>query len=225
MRHVSLIACAVSLALSCTTARMRVDPALADVTALDVSGANPRTWNTPIRFGPWATSVAREGGTWGFGYRLLGIDAGFAFQPYRLVVSNGPSSVQAECVTRAAVLSRNDLSVDPSFGRIPALACGFRGAGDGTLRLRTTATNAEEGEIEFGAERWTIRSVRDFEGSAIPSGDPLGYEIRDDGRVVAAIETINRGRVWIDPSVDAEDAARLAAVATALLLYEPAGGD
>lgn len=199
---------------------MRVDPALAASAPLEVSGANPRTWNTPIRFGPWATSLAREGGTWDFGYRLLGIDANFAFQPYRLTVSNGSSPVQAECITRAATLSRNDLSVDPSFGRIPALACGFRGAGEGTLRLRTTATNAEEGEIAFGNARWTVRSVRNFEGSSIPSSEPLGYEISRDGRVVAAVETINRGRVWIDPALDENDRARLAAVATALLLKE-----
>ena len=221
MRNAWIVVAVPLFAVACTTAQMRVGPALASSAPLEVSGANPRTWNTPIRFGPWATSTAREGGTWDFGYRLLGIDANFAFQPYRLTVSNGRSPVRAECITPAATLSRNDLSVDPSFGRIPALACGFLGAGEGTLRLRTTATNAEEGEIAFGNERWTIRSVRNFEGSSIPSSEPLGYEISRDGRVIAAVETINRGRVWMDAALDEEDGARLAAVATALLLYEP----
>jgi hypothetical protein len=216
MKRILLIA--VVFLAACQTAQMRVAPELATTEPLLVEGANPRRWNTPIRFGQWATSEAREGMTWDFGLRLLGIDANFAFQPYRLTVGN----VQAECITRTAALSRKGLSVDPAFGRIPALACGFMGAGEGTLELKTTAMNEEKGEIEFGGMTWGVRSVRNFAGSSIPSGDPLGYEITRDGRVVAAVETINRGRVWMDPALSARDQSRIAAVATALLLYEPA---
>jgi hypothetical protein len=211
------------LSAACQTAQIQLAPDLVAVEPMTVQGANPRRWNAPISFGSWATNEVREGFTWDFGYRLLGIDASFAFQPYRLAIASGDRTVQAECVTRAAVLSRNDLSVDPSFGRIPALACGFRGAGEGTLRLNTTAMNKEEGEILFGSSRWDIRSVHRFAGSSIPSGDPLGYEISRDGRVIATVETINRGRVWMDPALSAEEQGRVAAIATAVLLYEPAG--
>jgi hypothetical protein len=207
---------------SCQTAQIQVAPELAAVTPLSVQGANPRRWNAPVSFGPWATSEVREGLTWDFGYRLLGIDASFAFQPYRLAIGSGNRTVQAECVTRAAVLSQKDLSVDPSFGKIPALACGFRGDGEGTLRLNTTALNKEEGEVVFGASTWKINSVHKFAGSSLPSGDPIGHEISQDGRVIGMVETINRGRVWMDPSLSAEEQGRLAAVATAVLLYEPA---
>ena len=205
---------------SCQTAQIELAPALVDVTPMQVQGANPRRWNAPVSFGPWATTDVREGLTWNFGYRLLGIDTSFAFQPYRLAISSGDRAVQAECITRSAVLSRKDLSVDPSFGRIPALACGFRGEGEGTLRLHATAMNREEGEIAFGGAVWQIRSVHEFAGSSIPSGDPWGYEIRSNDRVIAAVETINRGRVWIDPALREEEKARLSAIATALLLYE-----
>ena len=208
--------------LGCQTAQIEVAPDLAAVSPMDVQGANPRRWNAPVRFGPWATSEVREGGTWGFGYRLLGIDAGFAFQPYRLSVASSDRTIHAECVTRAAVLSRKGLSVDPAFGKIPALGCGFSGDGEGTLRLNTTAMNREEGQIEFASSVWQIRSIHNYAGSSIPSGEPLGYEILSGGRVIATVETINRGRVWIDPSVNAMDQARIAGVATALLLYDPA---
>lgn len=206
----------------CQTAQIQVAPDLAAVTPMDVRGANPRRWNAPVSFGPFATTEVREGGTWGFGYRLLGIDAGFAFQPYRLSIASGDRTIHAECVTRAAVLSRKGLSVDPSFGKIPALGCGFNGDGEGTLRLNTTAMNREEGQIEFGSTVWQIRSIHNYAGSSIPSGEPLGYEILSGGRVIATVETMNRGRVWMDPSVNAEDQTRIAGVATALLLYDPA---
>ena len=213
----------IALALSsCQTAQIQLAPDLAAVTPLSVQGANPRRWNAPISFGPWATTEVREGLTWDFGYRLLGIDASFAFQPYRLAITSGNGTVQAECITRAAALSRKDLSVDPSFGRIPALACGFRGDREGTLRVNTTAMNREEGEIVFGASRWNIRSVHKFAGSSLPSGDPIGYEILRDNRVIGTVETINRGRVWMDSSLAVEEQGRLAAIATAILLYQPA---
>lgn len=210
----------------CQTAQMQIPEPLAAIAPLDVEGADPRRWNAPIRFGPWATTEVREGLTWNFSERLLGIEAGVAFQPYRLVVSSGADPIQAECTTYRVVLSRNGLSVDPSFGKIPTLACAFRGTtvGEGSFWLHTTATNAEEGDVDFPDGVWTVRSIRRFQGSSIVSGTPLGYEVRKRDRVIGAVETINRGRVWMDPSLSERERLRLAAVTTALLLYEPAGG-
>jgi hypothetical protein len=206
----------------CQTAQMKLDPALSAVMPLSVEGANPRVWNSQISFGPWATSEVREGLTWGFGYRLLGVEARYATQPYRIVLSSGDTRLQGECITRALALSRKGLAVDPAFGMLPALSCGFTGAGDGTLRLKTTASNAEEGEIVFGTDRWTIRSVNNFAGSPISSAEPAGYEFGHEGQVVAAVETINHGRVWMSPALSREEQARVAVLATALLLYDPA---
>ena len=219
-------AIATALALSaCQVAQMPVAPSLAPVDAVPVAGANPRRWNSQIAFGPWRTEVAREGLKWDFAAPLLGLTAGFSFQPYRVVLSAGGEPIQAECITRAASLARGSLSVDPALGHIPALACGFRGRGDGTLRLRTTATNKEDGSVDFGDTRWTLRSVHRFRGSSIPSGEPLGYEFAGGDRVVAAVETINQGRVWIDPAVSPRDQERLAVAVMVLLLYDPAGSD
>ncbi len=215
---------AVLLLGACQPAYMRVAPTLAGMPVYAVEGANPRKWNSPVSFGPWQTTTAREGMRWDFGLPLLGITAGYATQPYRLVIAGNGPVVQAECVSRAASLARKSLAVDPTFGRLPALACGFRGAGEGTLRLRTTATNTEEGTIDFGDGAWTVRSVSHYEGSPLPSPLPLGYEISRNGFIHAGVETINRGRVWIDPALPAEDQARLAAAITALLLYVPASG-
>jgi hypothetical protein len=212
------------LATACQTAQMKVATPLQTLDALRVEGANPRRWNAPIRFGPWRTSEVDEGLTWNFGIRLLGLDLGVGFQPYRFVLASEGQNVQAECVTRSAVVSRKGLSVEIGRGgRIPPLACGFTGSGEGTLRMRTTLANRMEGDIDFGQPLWTLRSVHEIEGARFRSGDPVGYEIRAGGRVIAAVETINRGRVWIDPSLDTGDRSRIAAVSTALLLYEPPG--
>ncbi len=228
--RVSAIRLAVTVAIivaanACTVARMQVAPSLAPLAAVPVTGANPRRWNSQVSFGPWRTDVAREGMRWDFALPLLGLTAGYSFQPYRVVVTAGGEPVQAECITRALSLSRKGLSVDPAFGNVPALACGFRGRGDGTLRLRATATHQEQGTIDFGDTRWTLRSVHRFQGSSIPSGEALGYEIEGGGAVIAAVETINQGRVWLDPAVSPRDQERLAVALMVLLLYDPLSSD
>ena len=142
-----------------------------------------------------------------------------------IVLASDGQPVQAECVTRDARVSSGSVSIDLGRRRIPPLACGFRGVGDGTLRLRTTPANTEEGEIEFGQPLWTVRSVHQLQGVKFRSGDPVGYEVTSGSQVIAAVETINRGRVWIDPSLSTEDRMRMAAVSTALLMYKPVGED
>ncbi len=115
--------------------------------------------------------------------------------------------------------------MDPAIGKLPALACAFQGRGTGTLRLYATAMNQETATIDYGDRRCDLRSVRRLQGSSIPSGPPLGYEITGGGAAVAAVETINQGRVWLDPAVAPRGQERLAVAIMVLLLYDPAAGD
>lgn len=220
--HKLVLGLTLILATACQTAQMQVAPSLASAPVMAVEGANPRRWNAPIRFGPWTTLEAREGLTWQFGQRLLGIDAQLAFQPYRFALAAGDQPLQGECITRALVLSRRGLAVEPARTALPALACGFRAEEEGTLRLHATLRNTEKGEIAFAGTTWEVRSVHDLVGAKIRNGDPVGYEITDGERTLAAVETINRGRVWMSPTLDDEERGKLALAATALLLYEPA---
>jgi hypothetical protein len=210
---------------ACQTAQMQVAPSLASAPAMAVEGANPRRWNAPIRFGSWSTLEAREGLTWQFGLGLLGIHTQFAFQPYQFALAAGDQPLQGECITRALVLSSHGLAVEPAREALPALACGFRAEEEGTLRLRTTLRNTEQGEIAFAGTTWQVRSVHELIGAKVRNGDPVGYEITDKDRIVAAVETINHGRVWMSPTLDEEERGKVALVATALLLYKPAAID
>lgn len=221
--------CLLALALpGCQTAQIQLSPALADVAPMPVEGANPRRWNAPVRFGPWSTVEVRESMTWGFGASLLGFDAGYMRQPYRVVLSGGGDPIQAECLVQTANLSRGDLSIDAGFGRLAPLQCAFRAeggeGGEATLRLLDALRGGvllQEGEIGPGGEPggWTVRSLHLLEGARAPAGDPVGYEIRDGERVLAAVETVNQGRVWIAPAASDAERDRLAAAAAVLLIY------
>lgn len=210
-----------ALAMGCAPAQMQVPQALSDVFPYPVQGSNPRFWNSPIAFGPWQTLDANSGYTWNFGHRLLGITAEYTHRPYRFALQLRQGPGLAECLTRAVTLSRNDLQVDPGYGNIPVLRCGFGGAVEGTLRLVAAGVNSEKGEIQFGQNRYGVRAVKSFTGSPLQSVDAIGYEIVDGAVPVAAVETINQGRVWISPSLAQADQDQLALAATALLMYRP----
>ncbi len=207
----------------CRTAAISVPAELADAKAFAVTGANPRIWNRPLSFGPWRTSEVREGGRWGFAAPLLGLEAGFSQQPYRLVLEHEDGrEVRAECVSRSVTLSRSGWSMDPTLGALPALACGFR-SDDGdewTLKLHARGTNFE-GELSSSGSQLKVRSLHLLEGSRLPSGEPVGYEIVGES-TLGAVETVNRGRVWIAPSTGSAIEGRIAAAAAVLLLFEPA---
>lgn len=229
MRYLSLVLatiCFLSIATAgCSTAVMSVDSELSSMTEpLTVSGANPRLWNRPLSFGPWRTVEVREGLRWGFGAPLLGLEAGFARQPYRLVLENSDvGTVQVECVASSITLSRSGWTLDPTFGSLPVLACGFRSdTGDEwTMKMYERGTK-RQGEITSSrGARLQIRSVHTLQGSRFRNADPVGYEIASDESTVGAVEIVNRGRVWISPAAEQRRDAQIAAAAAALLLFDP----
>ena len=92
------------------------------------------------------------------------------------------------------------------------------------MTLRRTPSMRFAGTLgrEGGDATMQVESKHRAEGAIVDSGEPVGYTMVDGGTVVGAVETINRGRVWIDPSLSERDRMRAAAMAAALLLFDPA---
>ena len=200
----------------CTTARLDLPAG-----AYDVTGSNPRRWNAPISFGDWRTEWVNEGTTRSWLTELGVVQVAKADQGYHLAI-NG---VDVECHTREFVVGSAGVFVDPTFGGQPLLVCGYdRGGRRSVLTLsRTGRTEPTLRGTLRGANgnALEVQSLHRVPGSGWPSGEPYGFEI---GNRVAVVETVNRGRVWIDPA--AEDRDTLAAVATSLLLFrEPEAGE
>lgn len=183
-----------------------------------VEGANPRRWNQPLAFGEWRTSMVNEGTTRSMFHDLDVVQVGKVDQGYRLNLGD----VFVECHTREVVIGRAGFFVDANLGREPLLVCGLDEAGTRSLFALSRTGKVEptfRGELRGvnGGPAFEVRSIHRVTGSSIPSGEPFGYEILSDGRRVAAVETINRGRVWIDPNAPNRDV--LAGTAAALLLF------
>jgi hypothetical protein len=106
--------------------------------------------------------------------------------------------------------------------KLPKFHCRYSGAAEGILTLTEEIKLGDpmSGDLEFDTDGWKVSSTSATENKLIaPPGSLIGYEIRGDGRVVAGVEVINGGRVWISPASSQLDQDRFAAAITALLLY------
>ncbi|TYZ12516.1 hypothetical protein FY528_04260 [Hymenobacter lutimineralis] len=81
------------------------------------------------------------------------------------------------------------------------------------------------GTLSSGDSVLTVRPVthlmrRDGQPMQLPTGSPLGYEfVRANGSVVAAVELLGRGRVWLSPALSPETKGPVVAAVTALLMH------
>jgi hypothetical protein len=192
--------------------------------AMPVSGANPRRWNAPISFGEWRTETVKEGSKRSFLIDYGLIDEARASQAYRLTIN----SIEVDCHASEIVVGAAGFFVDASLGQEPLLVCGYEREGKRSVLALSRTSQPEpslRGELrQVGDGSLEVRSLHRAPGVSIASGDPFGFEITRSGKRVAMIETINRGRVWIDPQ--APDRDTLAAAAASLLLFrDPDAGD
>jgi hypothetical protein len=215
---------AASTLTGCELTRMRVDPALANAPALKVEGAQGRTPTTPIRFGQWHTTEMNVG--WGqtrIRDTFLG-EHQDSQQPYHFVLSTPSGMISADClaIARFNLISdgKDPIEVDlAQRDKQPKFQCRYSGAAEGTLALTEEIKRGDpmSGPLEFGAERWQVSSTAAAENA--PPGSLIGYEIRRDDSVVAGVQVINGGRVWISPASSQLDQDRFATAITALLIY------
>ena len=207
----TLLVLALSLT-ACSTAQLDLPS-----DSLPVSGANPRRWNAPVSFGEWRTQSVNEGTSRSILSSLGIVDLGKADQAYRLTLND----VAVECHTREVVIGAAGFFIDANLGSEPLLVCGYEGGGKrSALALSRTGKTEPSlrGELrEQDGPAFEVRSLHRAIGMRYPSGDPFGFEIVRDGKRVAAVETMNRGRVWIEPR--AENRNMLAAAAASLLLF------
>lgn len=208
------------------SAELELPSTLAGAEALAVSGHNPRSWNHPLAFGPYRTAGVREGLEFSWSAEAFGVRGGQAKKPYRLVLETADgASREVECRQRSIEVWRKGWSVELTDAFRPRLVCGFQSS-EGRVQRLVLGSNGMQlrGVVHAAADETpllTIRSLHRLAGSRLPLGEPAGYALERDGVVVAAVETINRGRVWLGDGLDADDRELAAAAAATLLLYKP----
>jgi hypothetical protein len=218
-----------SLLLLCLAACSSVQTAQIDVPqpSHDVQGANPRRWNQPLSFGPWHTTAVHEGATRSWLADLGVLQVAQTDQALHFALKGSSGITNVECHTRELTAGRAGIFVQASLGNEPVLVCGLE-----RDQLRSVLALTRTGKIEpalrgelrqLGGTTYDVRSLQRASRSSIVSSEPFGFEIDRDETAFAVIETVNRGRVWINPEAPNKD--DLAAAAAVLLLWRDAGAD
>lgn len=81
-----------------------------------------------------------------------------------------------------------------------------------------------EGELTNGGDFYKIRPIYKMEDTKLPASDIVGYEFLRDGELVAAVQVINHGKVWLAPELDDDARMVIVTAASSLLLYDKLHG-
>ncbi|MFB9863253.1 hypothetical protein [Rufibacter immobilis] len=75
------------------------------------------------------------------------------------------------------------------------------------------------GELSNGTHEIEVQPLYKWEGKALPSGTALGYEFSQNGYVLASVQTVNNGKVWLKNTLSPDLQLVLASACGSLLLY------
>jgi hypothetical protein len=212
---------------ACSPAEIALSPDL-NAQAMSVKGRNGLQIGQVIRYGEYRTDKVRRGWTGSydvpFRLRFRGAKEKMSFTQF------GPENEVAEvaCISK---FNSIELPIVQDFFGIPLDYQNFF-AGNisiGTMEWDFIIHNpngdflrekASAGFVQNGPNRIEIQALRGLKGQPnwMKELAVYGHEFILHGKVVGAVSTVNRGKVWIDNTLDANTRTVIAALATGLLL-------
>jgi hypothetical protein len=208
----------------CSTARLPVPDALAGSERMAVSGRQGLRLRESLRFGPYEAHQVSRSWTRGRDRGEASATASDRSQSFRFVLREaGHDHWHVACHASVTRLRIDAVVVDVHPTDESALYCNLesveRATTAWTLELRERRDRPLSGHLAVHAQRLEVVGTNRLERS-LPLGTTSGYEIRETGTAVAAVEVINHGAVWLREDQDPERRRLLSAVAAALLLLE-----
>ncbi|KFN47188.1 hypothetical protein N790_07985 [Arenimonas malthae CC-JY-1] len=235
MKPLPLLAATLAAAAlsACTPAQVKLPAGFSErAVAHAVSGHSPRRFNQPLHFGPYSARRMHEGDTFHWEAPIGRTGLRGSERPYAFTLTTlGQPPVEVQCASRQAVLRHGDddasLELDLTAFEGPLLACGLRLGEAAPVRLLELSVHRHgyEGRLDSPWGPLAIRSLHGYAGSGFTSMEANGFEVQRAGEPWMVVETINAGRVLLDPAADPRQQAYLAAAATALLLLDADLGD
>lgn len=231
----AILGSALSLA-GCSTVppHVIVDPSLSSAEVYEVDGLNNRYWGKPIKFGDFHTEKTRVGESWTWsseifsvetGNNKLSVDRGTQNKPYRFVfVDEKGGSWQVDCRAKTPVVGWKTNHSETSFRTGETrLGCAMRDPAGAIHSLALHGRGPDfRGETRFGdatIDIHALNQIPDRDGKPFSIPGALGYEIRQGDRVIASVDILGKGRVYLAQDLPAELRAPVAMAATVLLFF------
>ena len=229
--------------LGCSMARMAVRPQLiSGATEMKVEGRKSFGFDKPFSFGPYqVTEVNRE---W---TRSTGFSVDFpSLEKHKKVFSSSKATQEYEFMLKDGkgeewkcqnLTTCGQGFVDVSMGAKKKMGMGmssrsfvssFKAKNRSevwhlTMDDKQDSSFAMKGVLSDGDTSILVQGTRKLAGTPLPLTDHSGFEFLVSGNVVASVEVINKGAVWILPSTEEKLHSPLAVTSAALLLYQNIG--
>jgi|GEM_PF-2735610 len=223
----------------CSTTPMHVivDPSLSTAEVYEVDGLNNRYWGKPIKFGAFHTEKTRVGESWTWsselfsiesGNRELSVDKGAKNNPYRFVfVDEKGEAWQVDCRANTPFVGwktkHSEGSVRTGETR---LGCAMRDPAGTVHSLALHGRGPDfRGETRFGdavIDIQALHEIPDKNGKPFSIPGSLGYELRQGEHVIASVDILGKGRVYLARELPAELRGPVAMAATVLLFFHEA---
>lgn len=216
---------------ACKTPEIAVDPSL-HAPGMTVKGRNGFRIGQVLGYGEFTTGKVRRG--WMQGYDVPFLIRFRGAKEKMSYTQHGPQNTLAEvaCVSR---FKSTEIELVRDYFYLPLdLQNYFAGTvltnrvGNGWDFILYNPNgdflrdDPSAGYVQNGDEKIEIVAVRDFKDKKQPEWlkklTVYGFEFRKDNKVLGAVSTMNKGKVWIDPSLDASTQTVIAAVSTGILL-------
>jgi hypothetical protein len=209
-------------AAACAPAQMEIPASLAGASGLAVEGRQGLRITERLRFGTYEAVAIERSWTGGRDVRILGYERERRDQRFAFTLAVGGDEVwdvDCKATLRTRGFETRGVEIDPEDRS--SLDCRMRGSDDPDARFRMLVEEENErpmkGTLANDDRRIDVLGTNRIQGGVVPVASASGYELREDGTTLAAVEVINDGRVWIGTP---RDQALLAAAAASLLLLE-----
>ncbi|WP_439558046.1 hypothetical protein [Dyadobacter sp.] len=229
-----LLAAAFSLfILSCRTAEVAVNNQLkTDTETYQVKGRQGFQIGQVLSFGDYKTSKVKRG--WTFSYSLPFI---VKFNGAREKISFQQIGLNGTTADVALVSRFNETEYAPLEDYF-SISLKYKNYFAGTVKVpessdswdflvhnvdgtsRSLSKNTTAGFVRSNRVKIEIEGIRELEGSTsfLTQNDVYGYQFTLDGKIVAAVSTINNGKVWFKKELDPDLKLVLASVSSGLML-------
>ena len=222
------LACLGLFLTTCSTPKMLIDKNLQEEGRVyEVEGRNGWLINQQLSFGEYQTGKVKRSWTKGYDYPFIVRFSGAKEKLSFSLQDDDGNTAEVFCLGK---LREQDLML---FHKYFAINLKAKDAFTGSVVVNESAvfdfyvTNlnqnnwfkAAKGWIQGEDTKFEIRPVKKLENSkrALDSQVP-GFEFAYNNEVVGAVETLNRGKIWLHNELDEEQKLVLASIAAALLL-------
>jgi len=225
MKHI--ISFSAVFIFGCSMPHLKLDPSLQQQgQVMEVSGRQGLMISQKLSFGPYHTEAVDRDWTTSYDIPIVVRFRG-AKEKLNFVIHDNAQH-RAEVFAAGSIESR-ELSTSSDLFAIPL---DYQDAFVGSVRTgkgnvwnfvvddpsHQSFSSHSKGELSFGDRRISLSELKELSTHNATMQGVLGYEFRENNKVIGVVELLNDGRVVLSRQSDAQTQLVIASVAAALLL-------